>query len=77
MAKGKKKVKKKIRRKSRREEETGRGHNTIKKLTLGSSSSFQELDTFGAQRDEFLHQNLSKGSMSRKVQAMNKAKHQD
>jgi hypothetical protein len=37
--------------------ETGRRHNTEKKLTLGSSSSFQELDTFSAQGDE-LHQNL-------------------
>jgi hypothetical protein len=28
------------------------------RLTLGSSSSFQELDAFSAQRDELLHQNL-------------------
>jgi hypothetical protein len=41
--------------------ETGRRHNTVTKLTLGSSSSFQERNTFSAQRDEFLHQNLSKG----------------
>jgi hypothetical protein len=38
--------------------ETGRIHNIVKKLTLGSSSSFQELDTFSAQRDKLLHQNL-------------------
>jgi hypothetical protein len=37
---------------------TGRRHNTVKKLTLGSLSSFQELDTFSAQRDKLLHQNL-------------------
>jgi hypothetical protein len=38
--------------------ETGKRHNIVKKLTLGSSSSFQELDAFSAQRDELLHQNL-------------------
>jgi hypothetical protein len=38
--------------------ETGRRHNIVKKLTLGSLSNFQELDTFSAQRDELLHQNL-------------------
>jgi hypothetical protein len=38
--------------------ETGRIHNIVKKLTLGISSSFRELDTFSAQRDELLHQNL-------------------
>jgi hypothetical protein len=38
--------------------ETGKRHNIVKKPTLGSSSNFQELDTFSAQRDELLHQNL-------------------
>jgi hypothetical protein len=35
--------------------ETGRRHGTVKKkLTLGSSSSFQELDTFSTKEMNFL-----------------------
>jgi hypothetical protein len=45
----------------RKTNKIGRRHNLAKTLTLRSSSSFQELDTFSTQRDEFLHQNLSKG----------------
>jgi hypothetical protein len=45
----------------RKTNETARRHNIAKKLTPRSSSRFQELDTFSAQKDEFLHQNLSKG----------------
>jgi hypothetical protein len=47
--------------KRRKTSETGRRHNIGKKITLRSSSNFQKFDTFSAQRDEFLHQNLSKG----------------
>jgi hypothetical protein len=46
--------------KRRKTHETGRRHNIGKKITLRSSSSFQKFDTFSDQRDEFLHQNLSK-----------------
>jgi hypothetical protein len=38
--------------------ETCRRNNTVKKLTLGSSNSFQELNAFSAQSNELLHQNL-------------------
>jgi hypothetical protein len=55
MAKGKRKS---SRESGEKISETGRRHNAVKELTLGSSSSFQELDTFSAQRDELLHQNL-------------------
>jgi hypothetical protein len=34
-----------------------------KEITLGSHSSFQILDTFSAQSDKLLHQDLSKKSM--------------
>jgi hypothetical protein len=33
-----------------------------KRITLGSHSSFQVLDTFSAQSDKLLHQNLSRNS---------------
>jgi hypothetical protein len=33
-----------------------------KRITLGSHSSFQVLDTFSAQSDKLLHQNLSRNT---------------
>jgi hypothetical protein len=41
--------------------EKGERRNTDKKITLRSSSSLQKFDTFSAQRDELLHQDLSRG----------------
>jgi hypothetical protein len=40
----------------RQAEDTTQG----KKITLRSSSSLQKFNTFSTQRDEFLHQKLSK-----------------